>query len=151
MSEDAPALNFDAEISPEFNQFVLGTGDVLRIAEQLGRQASSSPESLGVTAPEGALFRLAPGVVELSITGEVWTQTPTSTVSPHLDRLVFRLEPSGTSLQLASITPSPADVTVELPEVRPYTVEVLVLDRQTRHDDDFDISVRTERWLIRLW
>ncbi len=96
------------------------------------------------------MFLLAPGVVELDVTGEVWTQTPKAAVDSYVDKLAFRLEPSDPALRLASITPSPADVTAELPEVRPYTVEAFVIDRQTRHDDDFDIDVRAERWLIRL-
>jgi hypothetical protein len=58
---------------------------------------------------------------------------------------------SDTALQLMSITPSPHDVTMRLPDMKPYTVQAFVLACEIQHDADVDIDVSVERWLIRLW
>jgi hypothetical protein len=148
MASSKPTASVRAEIRPEFNQFALGTGDVLMLAGQLGGESASSA-ALGVFRPGGALFSLAPGVVELSVSIELWAEQPEDLPEPRADSIEFQLVASDTALHLVSITPSPRDVRLLLPDVKSYTVQAFALERELRHTEDFDL--RVERWLIRLW
>jgi hypothetical protein len=129
---------------------VLGTGDVLRTAEQLSSQAAAAV-SLGVATSEGVLFSLAPNIAELGVTVEIWAAKPQIPADSYIDMFESQFVASDTALQLMSITPSPHDVTMRLPDMKPYTVQAFVLACEIQHDADFDIDVSVERWLIRLW
>jgi hypothetical protein len=150
MTPDAPIAVAHAEIRPEFHQFVLGVGNVLLIAEQLSSQAAATA-SLGVATSGGVLFSLVPEVIELSVTVEIWAAKPQITADSYIDMFESQLVASDTTLYLTSITPSPDDLTMRLPEVKPYTVQAFVLAREIQHDADFSVDVSVERWLIRLW
>ncbi|QKV74103.1 hypothetical protein [Amycolatopsis sp. Hca4] len=150
MTSGAPTVAVESELSPEFNRFVLGTGDTLQIADQLHPQAGAAT-ALGAVAPEGILFTLSPGVVEVDIRVEVWDEEPPSFTREYLDTFTSEITPTQNPLQLTSISPGPSDRSLDLPEIRRYKVEAYVLSRETRRDEDFDLDVRAEQWVIRLW
>ncbi|MET9001756.1 hypothetical protein [Amycolatopsis sp. NPDC004169] len=101
--------------------------------------------------PEGILFTLSPGAVEVGIRVEVWDEEPPSLTREYLDTFTSEITPTQNPLQLTSISPGPSDRSLDLPEIRRYKVEAYVISRETRRDEDFDLDVRAEQWVIRLW
>lgn len=148
MSADAPITVARTELGPEFNQFTLGTGDVLEAAVELARKPATDLATRGETA---MLFRLGPGVHRVDVRLEVWPGRPGDTPADCAGSLEDTITAVDARLHLVSTTPSPRDVSVPLPTEGRLTVQVFVLDRHRRHDADFGIEVSVSRWLIRVW
>jgi hypothetical protein len=148
MTTEAPLAAVRAELSPEFHQFAIGTGDVLTAAEQLNQRR---PGNKAVTSSDTCmLFTLEPGIAEVKLVVEVWA-APQSPPPAPVQRFTRSLRTDGELLQIVSITPSPKDVTLALPSARDYTFSAYLTEVSQRYDDVFDLHVRTENWVVHIW
>jgi hypothetical protein len=150
MAHDEPVTVVHTELSPEFDQFVLGTGDVLRAAEQLSTEAIETV-NLGAATDNAVLFALRHEVSEVRITVEIWRTQPGQSPSVYVDSLETSIAASDTALKLTSITPSPRDLVIQLPRIKRFVMQAFVLSRELQHDPDFNLDLNIEQWLIRLW
>jgi hypothetical protein len=149
MTLDQPITVASAELSPEFNVFALGTGGVLRAAEQVSKEVAETPE-LGVATPNAVVFSLIDNS-EVSVTVEVWPARPSQMPAAYVGIFEANIAAEDTSLQLVSIMPSPNDLAIQLPKPKLLTVQAFLLTRELRYSPEFDIDINTEEWLLRLW
>ncbi|WP_134731639.1 hypothetical protein [Amycolatopsis nivea] len=86
-----------AELRPEFQQFVIGTGDVLTVARQLTERTSGAD---AVTSSDTCmLFTLRPGIADVRLTVEVWA-TPPSPPLAQVQRFTSTLRTESELLQI---------------------------------------------------
>lgn len=148
MTADAPLAAVHTELSPEFHQFAIGTGDVFTAAERLTAQRSGTD---AVTSSDACmLFVLGPGTADVRLTVEVWAEPPAPPPAPA-QRFTATLKANGELLQIISITPSPKDTALALPGATDYFVAAYLTEISQEYDDVFGLDVRTEHWLVRLW
>ncbi|SEF37111.1 hypothetical protein SAMN05421837_112224 [Amycolatopsis pretoriensis] len=150
MSADAPIAVARTELCPEFNQFLIGTGDVLGAAVELACQSDANPAH-AVIGDNAVLFRLGAGIHKLDVSVEVWLDRPRTSPDEFFDSLETTITAVDVQLYLVSTTPSPRDLTVSLPTEGKLTLQAFVLDRRQQEDAEFGIEVSASRWLIRVW
>ncbi|MFB9928617.1 hypothetical protein ACFORO_44120 [Amycolatopsis halotolerans] len=148
MTAEAPLAAVRAELRPEFHQFAVGTGDVLTAAHQLSERRSGSGQA--TSSDTCVLFTLQAGTADVRLTVEVWAEAPAPLPAPTR-RFTGALSADGELLQIVSMAPSPNDPALVLPGARDYSVAAYLTEVSRDYDDVFDLDVRTEHWLVRLW
>lgn len=150
MTSDEPITVVHTELSPEFNQFILGTGDVLSASVQLNAE-EAAPTALAKSTANAVLFTLAHGVSRARITVEIWPTQPSRAPSSYVDFHETSITATDSELNITSITPSPDDRVIQLPQPKKFAMHAFLLSRELQNDPDLDIEVNIEHWLIRLW
>ena len=82
---------------------------------------------------------------------EVWTAEPAPSMSPFDDRFDGAFIVDTERVVLGSVTGSPADVIIELPDPGPFQLRAFRTSTPTVNTDFPDLDYRRERWLLQTW